>query len=135
MSNLRQEKIDSITTQDIDFHQRRITNANDGIKARDYVTLRQLLGNASSGVGTSLVNSYTMNAASFNVPNITAIAGSILTIILTQDGTGSRLPVWNASYYVDAPIDLYYLANTKSVIGFVESGGKWQWDGRFVTGL
>lgn len=128
---------DNLTVRVLDFHGRRITNASDAIGNQDYVTKKQLedrLGSASSA-GASIVESFTMNASPYNITLAASpTVGKILTVILIQDGTGSRVPVWPASC-LNAPTSVYYLAGTKSVIGFVESGGFWQWDARFETGL
>lgn len=39
---LTNNKVDRDSVQDIDFHQRRVTNAGDAVDARDYVTKQQL---------------------------------------------------------------------------------------------
>lgn len=135
--NITDRNVDLWMTRVIDFHGRRITNANDAIGDQDYVTKRQLESRVGSGssANPSIVVSYTMNAASFNVPNVPVEVGKILTVILTQDGTGGRIPVWSGAFYVDAPTAVYYAAGNKAIVGFVENGGKWQWDGRFVPGV
>ncbi len=139
--NIIDRNVDLLVTRIIDFHGRRITNANDAIGDSDYVTKRQLdasidaisVGGGGGGSLTS-VESATMNAAPFNVSiTATPTTGNSLVYILTQDGAGGKYPAWPASCE-NAPTAVDGTPGAKILVGFIGNGGKWVWDGRFVNG-
>lgn len=60
--SLRNNKIDSITTQLIDFHKRRITNAAPAINSNDYV-IKQQLTDAIASINVSRSTSVSSTTA------------------------------------------------------------------------
>ena len=92
------------------------------------------LGGTSVSAGTA-ISTFICNSSPHQVPVVPVVNGADLLLIPIQDATGGRILTYDTNYYKDGPTAIYGTPNTRSVIGFVGVEGKWQWDGRWLTGL
>lgn len=140
--SLRDNKVDSLTTRLIDFHQRRVVNAASAVDPNDYV-IKQDLDNAIAGVknvaGPSISSSSTTNITGTVVVDHRVLTANLtintaivtpppnntkLALILVQDGTGGWITTFGTDFQT-FPSNLGVLANKTTVIEFVAYGGKW----------
>src|SRR5580704_7947385 len=115
-TNIRFNKVDQLTTQLVDFHQRRITNAAPAKDNNDYVTLAQVqaliagiqqnvnnsstnITNSTSITATAIIDLHTLSSNLAITPSVhPAPANGVLIVILTQNGTGGWVPTWDSNF-------------------------------------
>ena len=144
-TNLRFNKVDSLTTQLINFHQRRITNAADAVDPQDYVTLAQVkellanvqqtinnthnvtnINNSTTLTATAIIDLHTLSSNLAITPSVhPAPANGVLIVILTQDGTGGWIPTWDSNFSI-TPTDINTVINKRTCVIFgADSNSKW----------
>lgn len=142
--------LNRLTTRNQDMHGQRVINAGDAQSAQDYVTLKQLnqvlstlsigTDNGSSGTNITVTGSganvsiQILTANTTITTALTATAGSLLILLLTQDSSGGRTITFDVMFtHYSSQIDTS--ANTLTSFLFVGNGTKWIQVGLMGTGM
>lgn len=110
-NSVQSNKVDQLTTQLTNFHQRRITNAADAVNSQDYVTLKQLKAMVA-GVkptkepvttlpGTGGGSGYTTNVGTDGYYVITIATGHATPLL--SSGLNQEVDLTTASTIIDLP--------------------------------
>ena len=148
-TTLRDNKVDNLTTQNQDFHQRRIVNAAASVDSNDYVirseldAVRTIAQNAldASGVSANISSNTsatiiqkTLAASTTTITTIyPSLDGLLLFVQIKQSGAGGNKILWDAMFEsTKTPTNISTLANALSMFSFVSMGGLWNCTGFVV---
>lgn len=150
--DIRGLKVDAQSTQLIDFHGRRITNASPSVDPNDYVTRQELLdaletvgqvvkqnnvsiSNTTTLTATAIVDIHTVTAnLNITASVFPAPVNGILVVVLVQNVTGNFTYTWDLTHFVTFPGDLNIKPNRISVAIFAAYLGQWMLASAPATG-
>lgn len=139
--------IDQVVARDIEMAYIRYSiTALSGTRLGDwFATYQQFLAGAGGGASSTVsgsagggggASSNFLLASTLSSPS-TSIAygiqpsGSVLIVVLTQDGTGGRQITWGADFHGGTPVDIDTRPNRRNTAFFYSDGGNWRILGGF----